>query len=339
MKILIIGGTGLISTYITHELVDNGELVTLFNRGMSQYPTPQGVQVIHGDRTDYLAFESQIHEAGYFDAVIDMVGYKPADGDSIVRTFANRTGHLIFCSTVDVYAKPASIYPYTEAEAYGGLNEYASNKVILEKRLIQASRGGAFPLTIIRPAYTYGEGRGPLHTFGGSTSYIDRIRRGLPIVVHGDGSSLWVACHAVDVAHAFASALNTPPTADRSYHTAGEEWLTWNTYHQQVAEAISAPPPKLIHIPTDALAKIAPKQSALAYTNIQYNNIFDNSAARRDLGFQYTINWKEGVRRMVKWLDQHKAIQPAESDPFEDRLIEMWQAGMAAVGQFPIEAE
>ncbi len=330
MKILIIGGTGLISTYITQKLADQHQQVTLFNRGLSSYPTPAGVSVLHGDRTDYAAFENQVRAAGRFDAVIDMVGFAPQDAESLVQVFSGQTAHLIFCSTVDVYAKPARVYPYTEAEIYGGLNDYARNKIIIEKRLIQTSRAGAFPLTIIRPAYTYGEGRGPLHTFGGSTTYVDRIRRGLPVVVHGDGSSIWVSCHASDVAGAFANALSNPPTYDRAYHTAGEEWMTWNTYHQQVAQAIGAPPPQLVHIPTDALARIAPRQAGLALTNIQYNNFFDNSAAHRELDFQYTIDWQTGVRRMVAWLDEHHAVNPAESEPFDERLISLWQSQISA---------
>ena len=342
MKILIIGGTGLISTYITQQILDRGDLsaqVTLYNRGMSRYPTPPGVTVIHGDRTDYPAFEAQIASAGRFDAVIDMVGYAPADGDSVVRAFSGRIGQLIFCSTVDVYLKPASRYPYTEAEGYGGLNEYASNKVILEKTLIDASRSGAYSLTIIRPAYTYGEGRGPLHTLGGGTGYIDRLRRGLPIVVHGDGSSLWVACHASDVARTFVNALGNYTAHNQAYHAAGEEWLTWNNYHQQAAEALGAPPPTLVHIPTEVLARLAPQRGSLALTNIQFNNIFENAAAKRDLGFTYTIPWKDGVRRMANWLDERGMVDRAEKDPFEDRLIDWWLRHTGGLTNQPVNLE
>jgi nucleoside-diphosphate-sugar epimerase len=338
MRILIIGGTGLISTYITHILVERGQdEVVLYNRGKSSYPTPSGVKTISGDRTDAVAFEAQMQGLGKFDVVMDMVGYQPADGASVVRAFAGQVGQFIFCSTVDVYLKPASRLPYTEAEGYGGLNDYASNKVVLEKTLFSAHQRGDFALTVIRPAYTYGEGRGPLETFGGRTQVLDRIRRGLPVAVHGDGSSLWVSCHAEDVARAFVAAAGAQQTFGKSYHVTGEEWMTWNTYFQQIAEALGAPPPLLVHIPTDLLVQVNPQRGGLAYTNIQFNNIFDNSAARCDLGFAYTVPWKTGVQRMAAWLDAHNAIAKAESDPFDDRLIAAWQRLGAAIAEEKIE--
>jgi nucleoside-diphosphate-sugar epimerase len=326
MRILIIGGTGLISTYITQILVERGQdEVILFNRGRSIYPTPPGVKTVHGDRTDYAAFENQIGGLGRFDVVMDMIGYEPEDAGSVIRTFRGRTGQYLFCSTVDVYRKPATRYPYVESEEYGGLNDYASKKVVLEKSLFAAHAKGDFPLTVIRPAYTYGEGRAPLETFGGRTQVLDRIRRGLPLVVHGDGSSLWVACHAEDVARAFVAAAGQTSTFGKSYHTTGEEWLTWNDYYRQIAAALGAPDPKLIHIPTDLLWKVNPKRGGLAYTNIQFNNIFDNSAAKKEISFRYTVDWRTGVQRMARWLDEHKAVQPAETDPFDDRLIAAWE--------------
>jgi nucleoside-diphosphate-sugar epimerase len=326
MRVLIIGGTGLISAYISQILAERGQdEVVLYNRGQSIYPAPPGVKSVTGDRTDYSAFENQVSALGRFDAVIDMVAYRPADGESVLHAFSGRVGQFIFCSTVDIYRKPASRYPYTEAEEYGGLNDYASNKVVLEKMFFAACAKGNFPLTVIRPAYTYGEGRAPLETFGGRSQVLDRIRRGLPIVVHGDGSSLWVACHASDVARAFVNALGAPAAAGKAYHTAGEEWLTWNDYYRRIAAALSAPDPTLVHIPTDLLQRWAPRRAGLAYTNIQFNNIFDNTAARRDLGFAYTIDWQSGVRRMAAWLDERGQVERAESDPFDDRLIAAWE--------------
>jgi nucleoside-diphosphate-sugar epimerase len=326
MKVLLIGGTGLISTSITRFLLERGEDVTHYNRGQFDlYPVPPGVKSMRGDRRNYTAFENQMAEAGHFDCVIDMVGYMPRDAESAVRAFRGCIGHFIFCSTVDVYRKPASRYPYTEAEAYGGLNAYSTNKVKCEQILQAAHERGDFPLTIIRPAYTYGEGRGPAYTFGLGTGYLDRIRKGKPIVVHGDGSSFWVACHRDDVARSFVGAAGNAKAFGRSYHVTGEEWMTWNVYHKRVAEAIGAPEPTVVHIPTDLLAQVAPSRARITVENFQFNNIFDNTAATTDLGFRYTIPWVDGVRHMVAWLDQHKRIENSDEDPFEDRLIEAWR--------------
>ena len=325
MRILIIGGTGLISTPLTHFLLERGDEVTLYNRGATPSRVPAGTQVITGDRQRYAAFEAQMRDAGTFDCVIDMVGYAPGDAESVVRAFKGRVGQFIFCSTVDVYQKPATRYPYTEAEPYGGLNTYSSNKVICEKMLLDAHAAGAFPVTIIRPAYTYGESRGVLYPVGSSGAYLDRIRQGKPIIVHGDGSSLWVACHIDDVARAFVGAIGNTMTFGKSYHTAGEEWMTWDQYHQGVAEALGAPAPTFVHIPTDTLIKLAPQRAASVADNFQFNNIFDNSAARADLGFRYTISWVDGVKRAVKWLEQHRKPTVADDAAIDDEFIAAWR--------------
>jgi len=331
MKILIIGGTGLISVSITQWLLDRGEEVTLYNRGLSTLPLDPRARVIHGDRTEYAAFENQMRAAGRFDVVMDMVGYLPEDGPSVVRAFGGQVGHFIFCSTVDVYRKPALRYPYTEDEPYGGLNAYSSKKVLLEKTLREAESHGAFPLTIIRPAYTYGESRGPVHPAGGSTIFLDRIIKGKPVILHGDGSSFWVACHRDDVARAFVNAAGQPRTFGRSYHVTGEEWMSWDLYTRSIAEAVGAPDPQIVHIPTDLLVKIDPRRYAVVAENFQFNNIFDNTAAKTDLDFRCTISWKEGVRRLLAWLRANDRLEDSDLDPYEDRLIANWQAQAAAI--------
>ena len=333
MKTLIIGGTGLISTPLTRLLLSRGDQVTHYNRGQSDlYPAPPEVATIHGDRTDYPTFERQIAEAGHFDCVIDMVGYLPDDAGSVVRAFRGRTKQFIFCSTVDVYRKPATHYPYTEDEHYGGLNAYSSNKVLCEQTLRAAHERGDLPVTIIRPAYTYGEGRGPLNPFGGA-DYLDRVRAGKPIVVHGDGSSLWTACHRDDVARAFAAAAGQLHTIGKMYHTPGEDWMTWNPYRQRVAEALHAPAPTLLHIPTEVLVRVAPQRANIIAENFQFSNIFDATASHTDLGFQDTVPWVEGVQRMVAWLDAHAQHRDRTPDVLQDRLIASWHQIGAQLSQ------
>lgn len=325
MRALIIGGTGLISTPLVRMLLERGEEVTLFNRGQSEARFPDGARRIYGDRRDYPAFIQQMREEKPFDCVIEMIGFSPEDADSLVQAFAGRAGHLIFCSTVDVYQKPASRYPYREDEPLGGLGGYAVNKVKCERILREAEAHGAFPLTILRPAHTYGESSGLIHSFGWSTTYLDRLRKGKPIVVHGDGQSLWVSCHAEDVARAFLNAAASERAFGRSYHLTGEEWMTWNRYHEIVADAVGAPPPRIVHIPTDLLAKVAPQRAGVCAVNFQFNNIFDNAAARADLDFRYTIPFREGVQRTVAWLDARHRIENSDFDTLEDRVIDAWE--------------
>jgi nucleoside-diphosphate-sugar epimerase len=321
----------LISTSTAHILAEQGEEIVLYNRGRSIYPTAPGVSSIHGDRTDFAAFEAQISGVGTFDVVIDMVAYKPEDGDSALRAFRGKVGQFILCSTVDVYKKPASCYPYTEDEGYGGLNEYSRNKVILEKSLRTAEQEGAFPLTIIRPAYTYGEGRGPIHPVSWDAC-LDRIRRGKPLVVHGDGQSLWSCCHASDVGRTFANACGNPQTFGQAYHVAGEEWLPWDQYFEQIAETLGVTCPRLVHIPSAILAQVG---IPICVENFQFNNIFNNTKAHHDLKYQYTVDWKDGVQRMANWLKAHNKWPDCDAHPLEDHLINAWdRLGTGIVNEF-----
>ena len=325
MKILIIGGTGLISTAITTQLLERGDDVTLYNRGKSEARIPDGAKFLHGDRKEYAAFEAQMAEAGHFDAVMDMVGFSPADAESVVRAFKGRIGHFLFCSTVCVYGGPASHYPIKEDEPRFPTGGYGANKGKCEDILLEAGERGDFPVTILRPSQTYGEGGSIVHSLGGRTTYLDRIRKGKPIVVHGDGSCLWAACHIEDVGRGFVGAAGNSKAFGKRYNLTGEEWMTWNRYHEGVAEALEAPKPTLVHIPTDLLARIAPRRAGISVDIFQYPSIFDNSAAMADLGFRYTIPWVEGVRRTVAWLDARGKIENSDDDPFDDRLIAAWQ--------------
>ena len=274
MKVLIVGGTGLISTPITTLLLEQGHTITHFNRGNKKEDFPD-VQTIVGDRTDFVAFEFLL-EHKTFDCVIDMVCYKPEEAKSAIETFEGNTQHFILCSTVDVYTKPAPHYPVTEDAPRKPRGEftYAYNKAKCEKIFLEAHEQNNFPVTIIRPAYTYREGYGILHTFGWSTDYLERIRLGKPIITHGDGNSFWVACHAEDVARAFVNTMGNSSTVGKSYHVTGEEWLTWRAYHETVAKALGCDLPEIIHIPTDVLYKLVPEQSFWAKVNFQYNKIW-----------------------------------------------------------------
>ena len=326
MKILIIGGTGLISTSMTRQFLLKGDDVTLFNRGQTPQRFPSGAKSIHGDRNDFHAFESQMRNHFSFDCVIDMICFTKEQAESDIRAFESHTGHFIFCSTVNVYTKPAPFYPIREDSPRVPIDDdYGTKKVVCEDTFFAAQSNGNFPVTIIRPAHTYGEGGVIIHTLGWSTSYIDRIRKGKPIIVHGDGNSLWNPCHVDDVAHAFVNAAGNSPSIGNAYHTTGEEWMTWNQYHEKVAIALGAPKPRFVHIPTDLLVKIDPKKFWVTYNNFQGNNIFDNSAARRDIDFYYSIPWIEGVRRTVSWLDDQNRIENSDDDSYDDKLITIWE--------------
>ncbi len=325
MKVLILGGTGLISTAITRQLLERGDDVTLYNRGRTEVRVPSGATTLHGDRKEYAAFEAQMADAGPFDAVIDMIGFVPEDAESLIRAFRGRVNQVIFCSTVDVYTKPAARYPYTEAAERKPQSDYGRNKVLCEDALMEADARGDFHVTIIRPASTYGEGGTLVHTFGWRTETFDRLRQGLPVVVHGDGTALWVVCHVDDEAVAFVNALGAEVAFGKAYHATGEEWLTWNRYHELICESMGWPAPTLVHIPSDLLNRIATERFGVIESNFQYNNIYDNRAACEDLGFRYTIPFIEGARRTLNWMEENSRIAPASADPFHDCLLAEWE--------------
>ncbi len=327
MKILIIGGTGLISTAISRMLLEAGHDLTLYNRGETTPRLPDGYRIIQGNRENLKAFEEQMAEAGAFDCVIDMVCFHPEQAESDIRAFQGRVGQLIFCSTVDVYTKPPVTFPVTESHERGALSDYGRDKARCEDQFMAAHQEGHFPVTILRPASTYGEGGSIIHTFGWNTYFLDRLRKGLPVIVHGNGEALWVSCHIDDVARAFVNAIGNEKAFGQSYHLAGEEWQTWNQYHQRLAEAIGAPDPALIHIPADILVRISPEHTMITYLNFQYTNIFDNAAAREDLDFQQTIDWQTGARRTYDWLVENDRIEGWQSFPFYDRVIERYKQG------------
>jgi nucleoside-diphosphate-sugar epimerase len=326
MRVLIVGGTGLISTAITRQLVDRGDEVVLYNRGQRDAEIPP-VQRIEGDRNDYAAFEAQIGEEGPFDAAIDMVCFRPEQAESAIRAFRGRAAQYVFCSTVDVYTKPAPRYPVREdaPRVPSPTFPYAFEKARCERLLEAAHARGELCVTTIRPAWTYGEGGTVLHTFGWGTYYLDRLRKGKPVIVHGDGTSFWVACHRDDVARAFVGAVGNAEAYGKAYHVTGEEWLTWNGYHHVVAEALGAPAPQLVHIPTELLGRVAPRAAEWCVENFAHNNVFDNTAARTDLGYGYTIPFAAGIRRVIEHLEAGEGFEDSDRYPFYDRIIEAWE--------------
>lgn len=327
MKILVIGGTGNISRWFVPHLIAGGHDVTLYNRGQRSVPGLEAAKTIVGDRTDYARFEQQIAEAGLFDCVIDMVGFEPADAESAVRAFRGRTGQFIFCSTVDVFPKRPLAYPIRESDALGASPTfpYAHKKVQMEQTFWQAHEAGDFPLTVLRPAATYSEGWSPLVTcFGGDSYHLDRLRKGLLVILQGDGSAIWVASHSDDVGRAFVNAVGNGNTIGKSYNITGDEWMTWHAMHRIVAEELGAPEPRFVCIPTDVLAQLAPAESEWCVENFQFNNLFDNSAAKAELGYQYTIPYREGARRCIAHLIDNNAINDSTQYPFYDQVLNRW---------------
>ena len=327
MDVLVIGGTGLISTAVSRQLVEAGHDVTCFTRGETDAELPDAVSFVHGDRDDDAALE-RARDAVEPDCVIDMVCFAPAQAEAAVEIFAG-IEQYVFCSTVDVYHRPLATNPVTEdAAREPAVSEYGADKAACEDRFLAAHDDGAFAATVLRPWSTYGEGGPVLHTLGVGTYYVDRIRKGKPIVVHGDGQSLWGPCHRDDVAAAFVAAVGNGDAYGECYHVTSEEVITWNQYHRTVADALEAPEPDLVHVPTTVLADAVPDRTAMLRDHFQFSTVFDNSKARRDLDFEYTVSFEDGVRRTVERLDADGRIEPWDSEN-DDELIAAWRDATA----------
>ncbi len=324
MQVLFIGGTGLISTAIARQLLEQGHQVTLFNRGKRENRLPDGAESITGDRKDFATFEQTFADKRY-DVVVDMVAFHPDESASAVRAFAGRVGQFIHCSTVCVYSGPVTQIPTTETEPYHSIGNYGKNKIACEELLLREWERNRFPVTIMRPSHSYGEGGSIIRPFGPADTFVDRLRKNKPIIVQGDGNGLWASCHVDDVARGFIGAMGSEKCFGEAYNITGDEWMSWNMYHEQVAQVVGGTFTP-VHIPTDVLREAAPKWSGGTHEIFEWPSIFDNSKIVRDAGYPgQTISWREGVRRTVEWMEANGKIADSDSDDFEDRLITAWR--------------
>ncbi|KAB1187617.1 MULTISPECIES: NAD-dependent epimerase/dehydratase family protein [Haloferax] len=324
MKVFVIGGTGLLGRAIVRRLVDAGHDVTSFQRGETDGVLPDAVTRVTGDREDGDALHAAIHDADP-SVVVDLACFDAATARAAVERCADVVDRYVFCSTIDVYHRPPPKNPVTESSPRNPpVSDYAAGKIAAEDVFFDAHDPDDFDVVVLRPWNTYGEGGTLVHSLGMGSYYIDRIRAGKPIIVHGDGTSLWGPCHTDDVARAFRGAVERSDVGGRAYNVTSEETMTWNQYHRRVASALDAPDPTLVHVPTDVLRRVAPDRTRMLRDHFQYSTVFDNTRAISDLGFRYTVDFETGVQRTVEWLDEHDGVDSWETEPFDDALATAW---------------
>ncbi len=325
MKILIIGGTGLISTAIVNRLAIRGDDVTVFNRGVTEKRISSKVKTIIGDRWNYKEFENRMKDHS-FDAVIDMVAYDPENARSVLRAFKGRVKQIVVCSTVCVYGGPLTKLPADDDEPHRFVSDYGRNKSQIESILLNENGKDGLYTTVLRPSFTTGEGV----TASGilfDDSLVERIRKGLPVIVHDSGRTKWAICHVNDVAAGFVNVLLNPKAFGQAYHLTSDEHTTWDEVYEALGKAAGAIP-EIIHIPTDWLYKVAPRRSVGVKYIYQYDSIFDNSKAKNDLGFKTTVPLVETFKRQIVWMEENKKILSIEKQKCEDILIESYRKGI-----------
>ncbi|MDB6127522.1 MAG: Epimerase [Verrucomicrobia bacterium] len=325
MNALIIGGTGLISTGIVKALQARGAEITVYNRGKTD-DRLGSVKRLHGDRNDFAAFENAISASGKWDVVYDMICFRPDQAESDVRAFAGRCGHFFFCSTVCTYGNTQTIIPTTELTPQAPHSGYGRDKVSCEQIFLRAHAAEKMPVTILRPSHTYGPGGNVINNIGWEATFIDRLRKGKPIIVSGDGHGLWQSAYSEDVGVGFAQAAGRTECFGEAYNIVGDEVVTWDDYTRRTAKAIGAPDPRIVHLPTDLLVTLDRKRFEALEEIFRFHGVYSNEKIRRDIPeYRSAMPFEEGVRRTVAWMDQHKTIASADTDPFEDRLVEAWE--------------
>ncbi len=320
MRVLVLGGTGLISTAIVERLFATGYDPVLFNRGQTPKRFDRDVESIAGDRTDFADFEAKVADVGA-DAVIDMITFDPETAKHAVRVFDGKVGHYAFCSTVCVYGGPLSKIPADEDEPHTPVSDYGVGKSEAEGVFFEAHARSAFPVTAFRPSHCYGPGQPLLDIWGYSASLVNRIREGRPIIVPGDGYGLWQPGYVDDVAKGFVGALGREATHGKAYNIVGDEIMDWRGFHERMAQAIGCEANLVSMTTAHIIAGAPPEAGSMLDEVFQYHAAYTNDRLKNDVPeFTDLLSWEEGVRRTVAWMDEAKVHRPCDDQPWLDAL-------------------
>jgi nucleoside-diphosphate-sugar epimerase len=322
MDVLVIGGTGLISTGIVKHLLARGAHVTAFNRGQRESGLDAIVQQIHGDRSDVAAFERRF-EHSRFDVVIDMICFGPAEAESTVRAFGGRCEQVIFCSTTMTYGPkvPFSVL-VDERCPQEPITEYGTNKLVCEKIFRAAAEEHKFRTTIVRPSSTYGPGGNLGDQLEAKTPSWDRIERGLPVLCAGDGLGLWMATHRDDVGKLFAYAALNPKTYGQAYNATRDHALTWRDYYREAATALGTRA-TLVFAPASWIIAHNSERFTRLATLTRFHAAYASAKARSDVPeFRCEIEFVDGARDTLADMRRRGAWVDARRDTEYQALVD-----------------
>ena len=340
MKVLFVGGTGLISSASTSLAVERGVDLFLLNRGTGP-DRGRGATMLVADLHDGAATERAL--AGRrFDVVVDWIAFTPEDIERDLRLFGGRADQFVFISSASAYAKPLGDWLIREDTPLANpFWDYSQNKIACEERLIRAYREDGFPITIVRPSLTYGDTQVPLVVNSWQLPYtaIARMRAGKPLIVPGDGTSLWTITHNSDFAKGFVGLLGRRQAIGHAFNIMSDEVLTWDEIYRQTAAAAGAGADlRIVHIASDFIAACMPEMTGTLLGDKSVSAVFDTSKIKRFVpDFRATTPYSEGIRRTVAWFDADPARREvdAQMDARWDRLIEAYERGLAsAVARF-----
>jgi nucleoside-diphosphate-sugar epimerase len=320
LRVLFIGGTGVISSACVREAAAGGDTeLFVLNRGQSGRGVPDGVTELRGDARDAASVRAAVTGLD-FDSVVDFVAFTPAHVRADIDLFRGRTGQYVFISTASAYQTPPSRLPVTESTPLRNpFWQYSRDKIACEDLLTAEYRDTGFPATVVRPSHTYDATKTVLS--GGWTS-LARMRAGKPVIVHGDGTSLWTVTHNTDFARAFVPLLAHPRTLGEAFHITSDDVLTWD----QIANALGAAlgvVPLLVHVPSDVIASHDPEWGAGLLGDKAHSMVFDNAKVRAVVpGWRAVVPFERGAREIADWHLADPARQAVDEklDALMDRL-------------------
>ncbi|MGN6271887.1 MAG: NAD-dependent epimerase/dehydratase family protein [Protaetiibacter sp.] len=323
-RVLIVGGNGIISSSVSRLAVERGYEVTLLNRGHSNTrPANDGAEVLIGDADDAASVASAVGERE-FDVVANFRAFRPEQVTADVDLFAGRTGQYLFISSASAYQKPIAQLPIVESTPLRNPYwQYSRDKIACEDLLVAAYRDEGFPATIVRPSHTYDE---TLVPFDGGWTVLGRMLAGKPVIVHGDGTSLWTLTHHDDFARAFVPLLGHPRTLGEAIHITSDDVLTWNQIAWSLAAALGVTA-RLVHVPSDAIAAADPGWGAGLLGDKAHSMVFDNAKLRGIVpGWRAVIPFEQGARQIVEWYlaDPARQVTDQALDAVMDKLAAAW---------------
>ncbi|MDR0599184.1 MAG: SDR family oxidoreductase [Treponema sp.] len=348
MKVLFIGGTGTISAAISRRVLELGWDLWLLNRG-NRPPESWGAPAERVPGGPALGTLRQIacdisNEAEAarklagleFDAAADFIAFTPDQVERDLRLLKGKTAQYIYVSSASAYQKPLSSYLVNEGTPLANPYwEYSRNKIACEESLLRAYRETGFPVTIVRPSHTYDERKVPLGVHGkkGSWQVVKRIIEGKPVIIHGDGTSLWTMTHNSDFARAFTGLMGNSRALGEAVQITSDETLCWNQIYQAIAGALGKPL-KAVHVSSEFLAQAGPDYDFLGGLtgDKAVSVVFDNAKLKRLVpGFSAQIRFDQGIRGTMAYLLAHPELQTAdpEFDAFCDRVIALREKALA----------
>src|SRR5512143_1689549 len=306
MKILFIGGTGIISSACSQLALERGHELYLLNRGQTtKRPVPDGARVLHGDIRDRASARAALG-AHTFDAVVDWIAFTTDHIETDLDLFRGRTGQYVFISSASVYQTPPASVPVTESTPLDNpVWLYSRNKIACEDRLLRAYREEKFPMTVVRPSHTYDKTLNPI---GGGYTVIDRMRKGQKVIVHGDGTSLWTMTHHKDFAKGFVGLLGHNRAIGDTFHITSDEVLTWDQIYRLMGRAADVEAPELVHVPSDLIAAYDKDWGEGLLGDKAHSMIVDNTKIKRLVpDFVAAIPFAQGAQEIVAWFDSDPA--------------------------------